>query len=82
MLKEEIGLYAGSRDLFDYHRHLGQILAQRHAFAQGEGRSQGRGLPCSAERSKSTRRLCKRTARAGSIASFEQSVSRERDTLH
>src|SRR5947209_7946781 len=27
--EEEIGMYAGSRELFDYHTHFGRILAQR-----------------------------------------------------
>jgi hypothetical protein len=34
--EEEIGIYAGSRELFDYHRLLGLILAQRARIAKAQ----------------------------------------------
>jgi serine/threonine protein kinase len=35
--EEELGLYAGSRELFDYHRQLGRVLAQRARIEMAKG---------------------------------------------
>jgi serine/threonine protein kinase len=34
--EKELGAYAGSRELFDYHRYLGRILAQRARIAKAQ----------------------------------------------
>jgi hypothetical protein len=34
--EEELGKYAGSRELFDYHSYLGRILAQRARIAEAK----------------------------------------------
>jgi serine/threonine protein kinase len=79
--EQEIGTYAGSRNLFDYHRHLGRILAQRARIAilrkhQTDAHSL---FDRALEEHKKALQL-NSDSRIDRL--MEMSVSQERDTLH
>jgi serine/threonine protein kinase/tetratricopeptide (TPR) repeat protein len=79
--EEEIGLYAGSRDLFDYHRHLGQILAQRARFARAKGDLKGADS-LFGRAVEEHRKALQANSESRIDRLLRESVSRERDTPH